>query len=410
MLRTAGLLLACHAGLTSALGIPDLKKGAIARAQCSFIDMAAGTLDPDSLFGAGSDPAYCCEECEDDADYLCCPSMTHDDVATTYKYPNDDFHGASKCPACRATHTCHNAIKLNNIQTAGDRLDMLIRPKSTYDPAWPDHGSEHQQLDWKGYMYTGMKSGRDVSGELAQINICANKYLDTQICFQTEDADPVLMQTAPIMILDINHMNRTFKNGPSAVQFDCTGGTFYLFGDHPTTDASIPGHPFLSGNVGAPIATDAGWTKNGQDRHTYQCPDNEPVTIWSNSADQVSGNDYPYGIPITDGMLAQQETEMLVVNYVNVEGCADITFATLPPRYHQRSWDHPDGDVPHHDGFDFNKAADPACDIANAANCGHPLNGTKKLSEFEGVWGNVCKGGRPGRNFLITLRGEQFAR
>lgn len=353
------------------------------RSQCTLLDFGKGLVDEDSLFGGGHEPVdYCCSKCPADSNKICCPSKTHDDQDVVYEYPNDDFHNSSLCPPCRTTHTCHKGIRINDVQATGDRVDMIIRPTTTYAPSWPDHGSENQTLDWKGYMYTGMKSGREVSNELVQINLCSNKYMKVETCFMREDAGPVLMNVAPLMLLDFNHQQLHHKNGPSAIQFTCTGGTFYLFGDR----------PYVSGNAGAPIAEDPAWTKNGQTRYTYACPDSEPVTIWSAQDDKVSGNDYPNGVPITDGMTETQENEMIVINYVNVE-CAKFTLATLPPRYHQEPWTHAGGDPASHPGFEVGKSA---------ADGGHPLNGTTLLEEISGVWSNDCKGGRPARNFLIT--------
>ena len=89
---------------------------------------------------------------------------------------------------------------------------------------------------------------------------------------------------------------------------------------------------------GQPVIVEQGVTANGQDKLTYLCPEDDvPVTFWSSRTGAAPDN------PDNASMASlgiKMENSMVLINYANVD-CFDITFATLPSRYHQDPWTNP---------------------------------------------------------------------
>ena len=169
--------------------------------------------------------------------------------------------------------------------------------------------------------------------------------------------------------------------GPEVVQFNCTGGTFSVFGQH----------PYMSYTGGKPVLVEKGVTANGQDKLTYMCPDNDvPVTFWSSRTGKNTDN--PSNASMAS-LVAVMENSMVLINFRSVQ-CFEITFAAMPPEYHQDAWTNPTtGETSA--GYDDN---------LNASAGGNPLNSSTLLlpENFPGMEVGECPPSLGGRNWLMA--------
>ena len=88
---------------------------------------------------------------------------------------SDPYFKASLCPTCASSGKCPSRIKMENIQTSGPQLNMVIHTLTDYSPAWPmvvpgDH-SRYPELQFRGYLHNGLKAHEAVSKNLLQIKI-----------------------------------------------------------------------------------------------------------------------------------------------------------------------------------------------------------------------------------------------
>ena len=190
-----------------------------------------------------------------------------------------------------------------------------------------------------GYLSNGRKSGTAASGDLIQLNLCANRMVKVKSCFVTAHppADPVTLDRASIRVFDLDHGKDDGKNqhmGPEVMQFSCPGGNFQLHGSELESNTAPRGEfmvhmddttralerPHDSSHV----------SPTGLQIHTFDCPPaGKLVTLWSSRFGK--GSDNPTDTANLDQL---QEQSMVIINYVNVD-CFDVTLANLPAVYEE---------------------------------------------------------------------------
>jgi hypothetical protein len=388
---------------------------------CSDVDMKLSSLKRSHMGGG----AYCCDICDvaftpshdplvvpatgDDTkeERLCCPTLntTDGEGITVYLNASSHYYAHNKCPNCEksAWHGCKGILAIETVNTvpiAHDEsrfgLELSITNLTEYSPVWPMANHEnHRELERLGYLQNGLKSDGEEAHDLLQVSLCNNRYVKNQMCFGSEVKDneyksgyrpvKVRMGRAAIRIFVLDHAGNTpWVKGPDALQFNCTGGTFSLFGDH----------PYISYTAGEPILEEEDFTANGQSKYTYLCPDNDiPVTIWSKfTATDSFDNPHTSNMP---NLTKAAEDAMVLIEYENVD-CVTFTFANMPPRYTQNG---------------YTDAANPAHNIdawvpdAEASLGGNPLNSSNELSTAGGYTDlstRMCEPTGYGRNWVMA--------
>jgi hypothetical protein len=319
-------------------------------------------------------------ECEDDSDMICCPSLDpKTGKQVTLKIDGSvPFYQANLCPPCVAAGTCLDAIQVDNVQSAGDPLSMVVTNVTEYSPVWPVLSGKNDGLldvNRYGYLYNGKKSDDSFSPDLLQINVCSFRVLKLRTCFKNAQEQPVSMDRMLLRVFDLDHKKQQWKSGPEVIQFKCTGGTFVVYGSH----------PYISYTAGKPIRIVKDATRNHQTAYTYACPDDQYVTMWS-----VRGGDAEDNPKNLSHLSPDMEDSTILINYTNVR-CVDLIFANMPPRYHQLGWTGPDEDSK---GWPFVQSIDG----------GNPLNSSLEISRdaFPDLSYGPCGPGEGGRNFLMS--------
>jgi hypothetical protein len=304
----------------------------------------------------------------------------------------------SLCPACKYDGTCQaESIVIRNVQSDGEPVHLRTALISGYQPVLPQpkddtwNAATHDRLKFYGYLFNGMKSGKVLSPNLIQINLCQDHMVKYKSCFEREDGESVTLTSATIRLFDVDQKERAWQAGPEVMQFWCPGGTFSLFGGAPTPKdkaGALGSHPYVSHNAGEPISVEPGFTPvNKLTKSTWACPMKEPVTIWSKRTG-VDGDNPESSAP--DSLNEKQETSMVEVNYKHVS-CFDFTMANLPPKYHQMP-------VKHNGQWKLK-----GWPFKSASEGGNPLNGTTELTESSfGLQTRGCNGGEAGRNWLLS--------
>jgi hypothetical protein len=261
----------------------------------------------------------------------------------------------------------------------------MVTNVSEYTPVWPEADlDDSKKLDdyKKGYLFNGLKSGSDLkTHDLFQMNVCHNRRVKTRFCFRNNAGQKVTMERASYRVFDIDHSASHWKNGPEVLQFNCTGGTFSVFGEH----------PYMSYPGGTPVIVEEGVTSNGQDKLTYLCPEDDmPVTFWSRRTGDAPDNPTNASMD-TLGII--MENSMVLINYANVD-CFEITFAPMPSKYHQDAWENP---------TTGEKSAGYPVGL-NASAGGNPLNSTLQLTplNFPDMEEGQCPPDLGGRNWLMA--------
>ena len=387
---------------------------------CSEVDSFSGVF-PRSSFGG-----FCCVFCPDVEGainaMICCPTRdsTGEDVSAspypkhnacprmmsdclplqvTVKLEVNAFNRANMCcgeyqllgesefkdigvsEQTECVAPANEAIVIEQ-RNYNELVHMVITNLTTYYPVYPvyDDVGTHFELNHEkeGWLSNGQKDGHELSDGLVQLNQCNERTLDTQICFVEIDHKPMYMHDARLRIFDFDmgkHKNEGRK-GPEALQFNCSGGFFEVYGDNP---------PYISWTAGKPILVTENATYTGLTSHKYKCPDNHHVTMWANMDGTAADN------PTTAdpaSLTREQEERMIMIEFNNIQ-CAEMTFAAMPVMYRQVEGGQGGG------GWDLSQ---------NAANGGNPLNGTLKLNyaNFEGLQDKSCPWDGGGRNILFS--------
>jgi hypothetical protein len=295
----------------------------------------------------------------------------------------DPYVEKNLCPSCSDDNSCEYGIRFEPVQTKGPAVTLTVTNVSAYYPVWPkadpaDPGK--LSTSSRGYLDNGLKSGERISDDLFQLNVCRNRRVKTSFCFRNSAGQKVTMERAAYRIFDVDHSATPYWNGPETFQFNCTGGTFSVFGDHPYMNYDKP-----------PVLVERGVTINGQDKLTYLCPENDlPVTMWSGRAAEATDNPTSSSL---DTLTKVMESSMVLINYANVD-CFDITFASMPPNYHQLPWTNP-----------TTKEGSPGFDEGlNASAGGNPLNSSTLLipANFPGLEEGDCSSSEGGRSWLMA--------
>ena len=229
-------------------------------------------------------------------------------------------------------------MKLDGVGTSDDwddDLSIVIMNLTEYSSTWPQlKTGSLKKNPWgvkpAGYLNNGFKTGTFDSGNIIQLNLCANRMVKIKSCFVTA-SDPVTLSKASIRIFDIDHGKDEGANqeaGPEVMQFSCPGGSFTLHGndveeDSPSTEFMVNMDDTTRALQRPTDPTDI--SPAGLQVHTFDCPPaGKLVTLWSSRFGK--GEDNPTD---TDNLDQIQEQSMVTVNYVNVD-CFDITLANLP--------------------------------------------------------------------------------
>lgn len=194
-------------------------------------------------------------------------------------------------------------IKLSgvNVDTTAPPINMIFKNTTEYFPAWPvlgkckdndcqnrkDFTRNHANGDTlkpAGYLNNGRKTGALQANDLLQVNLCEDRFLNLKASFVDNDDKDVTLMQSTMRFFDIDHGNAE-NQGPEVMQFDCTGGTFTLYGAERDEDEDVKDLEFLmhiSDDARAGHRPDDyGTTVNGLGIHVYDCPTNKLVTLWS---------------------------------------------------------------------------------------------------------------------------------
>ena len=238
-------------------------------------------------------------------------------------------------------------MKLDGVGTTDnwdDDLSIVIMNISQYTSTWPQlaKAGSLNKNPWgvkpAGYLNNGRKTGTFDSGDILQLNLCANRMVKIKSCFVTAHppSDPVTLSKASIRIFDLDHGKDEGANqdmGPEAIQFACPGGSFKLHGseveeDSPSSEFMVHMDDTTRALERPTDPTDI--SPNGLQVHTFDCPPaGKLVTMWSSRFGK--GEDNPTDTQNLDQI---QEQSMVIVNYANVD-CFDITLANLPAVYEE---------------------------------------------------------------------------
>merc|ERR1719424_502816 len=297
---------------------------------CSDIDFEDADVVVSNLGGT----KHCCNFCPDDTDYLCCPTMASDETSmniaripytvtnarqifdTDYMKYNvcHDSPGAALTGVITPHEGTTEYIKLRQVQASnGDGggitapLSLIFKATSDYFPAWPILGDcagdcadsedftrneeSGDTLKPAGYLNNGRKTGDVQANDLIQVNLCSERFLNLRTSFVDDLNQDVTLMHATMRFFDIDH-GRAKNQGPEVMQFDCTGGTFTLYG-YEEEDTGHDGEFLVHMSTLAKALkrndTDEK-TVNGLPIHVFDCPDDEWVTLWSSRRGKQSDN------------------------------------------------------------------------------------------------------------------------
>jgi hypothetical protein len=321
----------------------DFSKRHPLRRQCSDTNLEQATQVQNSLGG------YCCSK---SGPNIACPSKEgrkpKDTIVTL-----DGKNRWNRMALGRKG--CGDSMLFHGVQTQGPNISLRITNASEYPASWPiqDPDDELALLHpHKGYAANGKRRG-----DMITVDLCVNKLVKLKFCFENDNGDPVQMERANIRVFDLDYHSKSWKKGPEAVQFNCTGGTFSVFG----------AHPFMSWTAGKPISIEKNSTHNGLTKYTFLCPDdNIPVTMWSSRVGNMSDNPFKAD---EDSLTGPMENSMILISYKDVQ-CGTMTIGNMPPRYHQNEWHDKDGTL------------HKAWPIKAAKEGGNPLNSSKSLFDI----------------------------
>lgn len=313
--------------------------------------------------------AFCCVVCPDDTSKICCPSKGETGAPVTLRLDGSDPY--NKVNLCSVPGTGgEDVFILAGVETQGPKLSMVIKNVTEYSPTWPQVKANNpgKLSPVKGYMFNGRKSADKVVDDILQLNLCNKRYVTMQSCFEDAESQAVTMERATIRIYDVDHGKNSAVKGPEVFQFKCRGGTFSIYGD-------TPAMMHLSHTAGQPSKIDKNYTANGQTRTTFDCPDDEFVTMWSGRSGVAADN--PDNISALSPL---QELSMVSINFTNVQ-CFNMTFANMPPSYHQNRWP-----------------------MASRADGGNPLNSSLELNlaNFDDLDMGECPPAEIGRNWMVS--------
>ena len=295
---------------------------------------------------------------------ICCPGIdATTGEKTVVKLINTTYNTANLCCGERPNDVCsvdrREAFVIDNVQSpkTGQVVNMIMRNTTEYANTWPyiEPNKHHYDIkEQQSYMSNGRKRGTQMSEELVQLNLCWDKIVTVEMCFEDELGSTVHMGEVRLKIFD---MDMHDGGGPEAVQFKCPGGTFTVYGEH----------PHVSYTAGKPIRTTPGATTNMLTEYEYACPDDDYVTLWSIDDKKV---DAPFDPTTTNpGDLSAQAESSLVLIEWKAMTCIEMTIANMPPEFRQNEWSH--NGVKTHEGFLYGK---------NDEEGGNPLNTSRKLS------------------------------
>jgi hypothetical protein len=313
--------------------------------QCSDTNLEEARQIQNSLGG------FCCSQTRKNGD-IKCPSKTEANKDTTVKLDqsvpwNHMVLGRKGCGG--------DSMLFHGIQTQGPNISLRVSNATEYPASWPVQDPKDRlavSKPHKGYTANGKRRG-----DLFTVDLCVNKLVKLKFCFENDAEEPVQMERASIRVFDLDYHAKGWKKGPEAVQFNCTGGTFSVYG----------AHPYMSWTVGKPLTVEKNSTHNGLTKYTFMCPeDNIPVTLWSSRVGTMADN--PFGAD-EESLSGPMENSMILINFKDVE-CATMTIGNMPPRYHQNDWEERDG-TPH-----------KAWPLASAKDGGNPLNSSKSLFDI----------------------------
>ncbi len=235
--------------------------------------------------------------------------------------------------------TTKSYFKLEGLSTPRWRetVSLLMKNLTEYSPVWPRAEAANPRRPRKtlpareGYLFNGVKSDEQDAKDLVQINVCMERAVKFQSCFVTDDNKPVKLGAVAVKYFDLDH-GEGQGSGPEVIQFKCPGGTFSLFGtergdrDGVNEDADLGDFMLhVSDNAKSKERdTEGQKTANGLDVHTYDCPGDEWVTLWSSNAETEP--------PRSSELSREAERSAVMINYTNVD-CMDVIFGVLPIEY-----------------------------------------------------------------------------
>eukprot|EP00908_Phaeocystis_cordata_P023028 Transcript_5458.p1 GENE.Transcript_5458~~Transcript_5458.p1 ORF type:complete len:444 (+),score=90.30 Transcript_5458:42-1334(+) len=307
---------------------------------CTDIDIGKANVTSTQFGGVG----FCCSVCKDDTDAICCPSrdangpvrarpapshapcvltrlgsarwqttmkLTADTVIAfeSTEAPTDfddvqvkEYFADNLCASLeeeealgesqvRADVSCGEGadaecFRFDGIGAGELDVSMIVRNTTNYYPVWPTIDPDLGYLyNKKGYLFNGRKSDDKMVPDILQLNVCNNRYVKTNVCFVDKETNkPVTMKQATMRVFD---MDIGKSGGPEAVQFKCTGGHFFLFGEVPKMMHSYS-NAFLHEKLDS-------YGPNGLTAHMYRCPDDEYVTLWSHRLGCAAPDQTPSG-------------------------------------------------------------------------------------------------------------------
>ena len=244
-------------------------------------------------------------------------------------------------------------FKLSGVETdpLAPPINLIVKNTSEYIPAWPilgtcagscSKGSDFERnhaagtvLKPAGYLNNGRKTGAIVAKDLLQINLCNQRFLNLRSSFVDNDDKDVTLMQSTMRFFDIDH-GAADKQGPEVMQFDCTGGTFTLYGVERDEDADVADLEFLmhiSDDAKAGHRPDDyGKTPNGLDIHVYDCPANKFVTLWSSRYGKGKDNPTSSVIAANSEYGKLQEQSMVQIDMYNINKF-DVSFGVMDQDY-----------------------------------------------------------------------------
>ena len=362
---------------------------------CTDIDFDDADVTVSNLGGTD----HCCTWCEGSASskYLCCPTAAPGGGTDIVRVPHDvknarqildkDYmmyntcHGSPDAalgtpssktntdPVIKPHEGSTSYLKLSGVQVdpTAPPINLIVKNTTTYIPAWPrlgdcyefnkktkkrdgkknlcDKGADFARnhatgdiLKPAGYLNNGRKTGAIQANDLLQVNLCSNRFLNLKASLVDDDDKDVTLMQSTFRFFDIDHGNSE-KQGPEVMQFDCTGGTFTLYGEESDEDKDIPNLEFLmhiSDDAKAGHRPDDyGVTPNGLGIHVYDCPANKLVTLWSSRFGVGKDNPTSSVIP-AGGYGKEQERSMVQIDMYNINEF-EVSFAVLDQDY-QDGW------------------------------------------------------------------------
>ena len=200
-----------------------------------------------------------------------CPAAAsrHDErlcllLQVTLKLEDEPFHRANMCcgeyardgesefdsigvPEDQACVAPANEAIIVQQMNDDDLVHIVVTNLTNYYPSYPQF-DEDGEMDHtrEGWTANGQKDEHRISEGLIQINQCIERTLDALICFVEIDHKAMFMRNVRIRIFDFDmgKYKKGLSRGPEAIQFNCPGGFFEVYGDNP---------PYVSWTAGKPV-------------------------------------------------------------------------------------------------------------------------------------------------------------